>query len=757
MAQTRGGKAVLKRGSAEGGGKAAALDLVQLKNRILAALNKLADRDTQQLAVEELERLIADLSQQHQHQLSSSSLSLFLSCLYETDAQQKTVVRRECMKLFGALATFHGQALVPHVPKIVAYILRRLQDPDSTYIRDACVDVMGILAASPFDQAAAAHAHAHASHGGRATATYDDHHQLSVIPVNVFVKPLLDALGEQNRNLQVGASLCLARVIDCTKDPHCTATLQQLCPRIVKLLSSPSFLANASLLPAVAGLAQVPGVVDDALLATLVSSVEDELEATEWATRKAAADTLACLATALGPALSHSKASSTAALVACRFDKVKPVRDSVAEALQLWKHIPDVVGGGTGLENLNLSSPIWCTDREASALNTRGGGRLTALMKSGAAVNASFPATNVCSKFVSEKMGTSFQSKKKTSPFLSDKKPNPDFFGKLENGVRRVTAGDWQIEVTAVPGRLSTKGLSAENGTTTTTRDTDGALLEHHHGNNEPLISATDSPPLPNGFGGFLNPRDASFKDQTQTKNGMNGSRLKAMTTLEHPEDGGDPWMDIPASAALDDPEQTSSWDASMPVTSPDSSSGSYGDEAAASSAMCPDWAMVCRRLQNMEHQQCIIMETLQEFMVGVHQNMQGLEGRVQRLERVVDGIAHSASSGTSERFSTTGAPTTSENATGCGMARLLAAADFVGATKFHKANSGRTLFADSEFRMSRDSSSWKKADSMTSDAWDDFSIGAHPQSPLPQNGMSTRRVSFQNSCIKNCIRLEVK
>jgi hypothetical protein len=201
MAQTRGGKAVLKRGSAEGGGKAASLDLVQLKNRILAALNKLADRDTQQLAVEELERLIADLSQQHQHQLSASSLSLFLSCLYETDAQQKTVVRRECMKLFGALATFHGQALVPHVPKIVAYILRRLQDPDSTYIRDACVDVMGILAASPFDQTAAAAAHA--PHVGRATATYDHHHHLSVISVNVFVKPLLDALGEQNRNLQV--------------------------------------------------------------------------------------------------------------------------------------------------------------------------------------------------------------------------------------------------------------------------------------------------------------------------------------------------------------------------------------------------------------------------------------------------------------------------------------------------------------------------------------------------------------------------
>jgi hypothetical protein len=54
--------------------------------------------------------------------------------------------------------------------------------------------------------------------------------------------------------------------------------------------------------------------------------------------------------------------------------------------------------------------------------------------------------------------------------------------------------------------------------------------LEHHHVNNEPLPSATDSPPLPNGFGGFLNPRDASFKDQTQTKNGRQASELAEKT-----------------------------------------------------------------------------------------------------------------------------------------------------------------------------------------------------------------------------------
>ncbi|CAM6046093.1 unnamed protein product [Sphagnum compactum] len=38
--------------------------------------------------------------------------------------------------------------------------------------------------------------------------------------------------------VQLGASLCLARVTDCMEDPH-TDTLQQLCPWIVQLLKSP--------------------------------------------------------------------------------------------------------------------------------------------------------------------------------------------------------------------------------------------------------------------------------------------------------------------------------------------------------------------------------------------------------------------------------------------------------------------------------------------------------------------------------------
>jgi len=173
MAQTRGGGG--GKGLRGSGGKAVLM--MELKNRILAALNKLADRDTQQLAVEDLERL--------SESLSSEGLSMFLSCLYETDGQQKSAVRRECIKLFGTLATLHGgEALAPHAPKIVANIVRRLKDPDSN-IRDACVDAMGILASQ-------------IGGGGGAEATGAGG------SINIFVKPLLEALGEQNRNLQVG-------------------------------------------------------------------------------------------------------------------------------------------------------------------------------------------------------------------------------------------------------------------------------------------------------------------------------------------------------------------------------------------------------------------------------------------------------------------------------------------------------------------------------------------------------------------------
>lgn len=87
--------------------------------------------------------------------------------------------------------------------------------------------------------------------------------------VALFVKPLFDAMGEQNKAVQGGAAMCLARVVECAgvnddggegEEGRVTASgtmLHRLCPRICKLLGGQSFLAKGALLSVVSSLAQV--------------------------------------------------------------------------------------------------------------------------------------------------------------------------------------------------------------------------------------------------------------------------------------------------------------------------------------------------------------------------------------------------------------------------------------------------------------------------------------------------------------------
>eukprot|EP00249_Psilotum_nudum_P002119 c15000_g1_i1 orf=1-822(-) len=272
MAQSRTGKTRSSKS-----GASTQLMLIELKQRIFSALNKLADRDTQHIAVEDLENIAESLSPE--------GISVFLSCLYETDPQQKSAVRKECVKMFGILANLHEYVLTPHLPKIVISVVRRLRDPDSN-TRDACVDTMGILASKVPPSSFSVGACGGSDNGG--AAPYAG-------PLGVFFKPLFDVLSEQNRGVQVGAAMCLARVIESTRDPHPPA-LQRICPRIVKYLSNPNFSAKAALLSVIASIVQAGGATSYQCLAMIVSCVQEALKSTDWATRKAASDTFASMA-----------------------------------------------------------------------------------------------------------------------------------------------------------------------------------------------------------------------------------------------------------------------------------------------------------------------------------------------------------------------------------------------------------------------------------------------------------------------------
>lgn len=197
--------------------------MIELKQKILTSLSKLADRDTHQIAVEDLESTIETLSPE--------ALPMLLNCLYESSNDPKAGVKKESLRLLSLTCQLHSDFTSTHLTKIIAHIVKRLKDSDSA-VKDACRDAIGALSAQFLKG------------GGDGSV------------VGLFVKPLFEAMGEQNKGVQSGAALCMAKVVECASSPP-LSSFQKLCPRICKLLNNPNYLAKASLLSVLSSLSQV--------------------------------------------------------------------------------------------------------------------------------------------------------------------------------------------------------------------------------------------------------------------------------------------------------------------------------------------------------------------------------------------------------------------------------------------------------------------------------------------------------------------
>ncbi|KAI3447282.1 hypothetical protein Pfo_003947 [Paulownia fortunei] len=279
----------------------------ELKQRVVLALNKLADRDTYQIGVEELEKTVECLT--------PDRVVPFLSCILDTDSEQKSAVRKECIRLMGTLAIFHEGLVGPHLGKMVASIVKRLKDSDSV-VRDSCIETVGVLAS-----------------------------KLSGSRIEtdgiffVLVRPLFEALGEQNKQVQSGSALCLSRVIDSIHDPP-PLVLQKMLSRTVKLLKNPHFMAKPAVIELNRSIVLAGGAPTHSSLTAALTSIQEALKNSDWATRKAACAALGDIASCGVACLSSYRTSCIRCLESCRFDKVKPVRDIALQALQLWKNLP---------------------------------------------------------------------------------------------------------------------------------------------------------------------------------------------------------------------------------------------------------------------------------------------------------------------------------------------------------------------------------------------------------------------------------
>ncbi|KAL4325806.1 hypothetical protein GQ457_11G012840 [Hibiscus cannabinus] len=542
------------------------LAMVELKQRILTSLSKLSDRDTYQIAVEDLEKTIECLS--------PDSLPMLLNCLFDSSNDPKQAVKKESLRLLSVLCNCHGELAASHLTKIIPHIVKRLKDADSG-VRDACRDSIGALSAQ----------YLKGESGGNM--------------VGLFVKPLFDAMGEQNKGVQSGAATCLAKMVECASDPP-LAAFQKLCPRIRKLLNNQNFMAKASLLAVVASLSQV-GAIPPQSLEALLPSIHECLGSTDWATRKAAADALSALALHSGNLVADRASSTVTVLEGCRFDRMKPVRDSMTEALQLWKNI-----AGEGEER---------TADDQKALSRDGDN----------AQSAESPEKNVsknpttgdnktlASDSVSEGKGGSIIDKavvilKKKAPAFTDRELNPEFFQKLETR----STDDLPVEVVVPRRYLNSSNLRSQEE------------------------SESNDPATKRRLSGVGNSQTDDFHASSSSKNRNIERRASGMR---------DKWPEEKVNGN-DLRKRASDADDRIDVNQRESSEKRFSfskvDEQSEGSFISNkgSWLAIQRQLVQLERQQGHLMNMLQDFMGGSHDSMVTLENRVRGLERIVEDMA---------------------------------------------------------------------------------------------------------------------
>ncbi|KAG5255161.1 microtubule-associated protein [Salix suchowensis] len=567
------------------------LAMVELKQKIITSLSKLADRDTHQIALEELHTITQTISPE--------ALPMLLNSHYDSlseTSNSKPSVKKESLHLLSLACQFHRDLTLPHLAKIISCVVKRLKDSDSS-VRDACRDAIGVLSGLYLK------GNGGGGEGGGGGGGGGGDGNCAAPMVGLFVRPLFEAMGEQNKVVQSGAAMCLAKMVECAAAEGDDSggnvpigAFHKLCPRICKLLNGQNFQAKAALLGVVTSLSQV-GAIAPQGLEPLLQNIHDCLGSTDWVTRKAAADALSAIALHSSCLIADGVANSTlTVLEACRFDKIKPVRDSMTEALQLWKKI---AGKGEGVPDDQKSSSLDGERNEQAELSDKNLNP-NDRRKDSSAKDAS-NGTSPTKDSASNSKGGGIPDKavlilKKKTHALTDKDLNLEFFQKLE----KRGSGDLPVEV-VVPRRC----LNASNL------------------NNEEESEPNDSKSRgrPNCTGNSHSD-DAHGAFNNKFRNIERGITEKDLRTKTFDDE------------RIDINHRESSGSRAGFSKSDGQSEGSFINNKG-------NWLAIQRQLLQLERRQAHLMNMLQDFMGGSHNSMVTLENRVRGLERVVEDLAH--------------------------------------------------------------------------------------------------------------------
>ncbi|KAK4778868.1 hypothetical protein SAY86_006396 [Trapa natans] len=326
------------------------------------------------------------------------------------------------------------------------------------------------------------------------------------------------------------------------------------------------------------------GAISPQSFDSLLQGIQECLGSPDWATRKASAEALIALAMHSKDLITDGAASTSTTLEGCRFDKIKPVRDRMLEALQLWKKVLGKEEGGLDdqksiSQEQEIPEPLGLPEK--NELNPSDG-------------KDSFPTGHSVPKAKSGNISDkAVVILKKKAPVLIDKEINPEFFQKLE------TRGSDDLPVEVVVPRRHLNSSSSSNG-------------------EEAGLSVVE-------LRGRFN----------LMSNNLEESSMSKYRTMDRGMDGR-VWRLRSAHNDKIDANQREST-AVFAKTECQSEGGSFSSNKG-------NWIAIQRQLLHLERQQAHLLGMLQDFMGGSHDSMIMLENRVKGLERIVEDMAHDLS-----------------------------------------------------------------------------------------------------------------
>lgn len=213
-----------------------------LANKVRGSLLKLKDRDTQQQAVSEMQKICDDLK--------PDQVEIVHKALFAFDGEKSIFARAWSARFYADVAKSHFE--VRSLSKVVSKLCDRARDNDGK-VREACAETMGELARIFCSSVDAV------QQQSRLEDTQDLDSSVAVESgpsLNIFLNPILKSMESGDTNGQVGNALALAHVVF-NSAAHIGAYLEKLTQRILAIMDRPTFLGRAELLIAIANIVEV--------------------------------------------------------------------------------------------------------------------------------------------------------------------------------------------------------------------------------------------------------------------------------------------------------------------------------------------------------------------------------------------------------------------------------------------------------------------------------------------------------------------